>query len=115
MSGKHRDIDHWSRIASEWMEWARTPKHDEFWAYQRHCLRSSGQYRRRSRCGMWRGAGLARFEGMRLPGDGDRSGREKLVSAAKQTVGQPTVTRSRRRLICRSRSSASISPLPTTC
>ena len=38
MSGKHRDIDHWSRIASVWMEWARTPKHDEFWAYRASLL-----------------------------------------------------------------------------
>src|SRR5215813_8054260 len=28
------DHAHWSRIASEWMTWARTPNHDAFWAYR---------------------------------------------------------------------------------
>ena len=34
MSGKPTDIEHWSRIASEWTAWARAPNHDEFWAYR---------------------------------------------------------------------------------
>src|SRR5246127_4807116 len=34
MSGKPMDIEHWSRIASEWTAWARTPNHNEFWAYR---------------------------------------------------------------------------------
>src|ERR1700737_2008 len=34
MSDKHKDIEHWSRIASEWMAWARAPNHDAFWAYR---------------------------------------------------------------------------------
>jgi len=34
MSGKPIDIEHWSRIASEWTAWARAPNHDEFWAYR---------------------------------------------------------------------------------
>ena len=34
MSGKPRDIEHWSRIASEWTTWARAANHDEFWAYR---------------------------------------------------------------------------------
>ena len=29
-----RDRDHWSRVAAEWMEWARAPDHDAFWAYR---------------------------------------------------------------------------------
>jgi SAM-dependent methyltransferase len=28
------DEGHWSRIASEWLAWARTPNHDAFWAYR---------------------------------------------------------------------------------
>src|SRR5580700_4881003 len=34
MSDKHKDIEHWSRIATEWMVWARAPNHDAFWAYR---------------------------------------------------------------------------------
>ncbi len=28
------DREHWSRVYSEWIEWARTPNHDAFWAYR---------------------------------------------------------------------------------
>lgn len=28
------DWEHWSRVAKEWIEWARAPNHDEFWAYR---------------------------------------------------------------------------------
>jgi len=28
------DREHWSRVASDWIEWARTPNHDAFWAYR---------------------------------------------------------------------------------
>jgi SAM-dependent methyltransferase len=28
------DQGHWSRIAAEWLAWARTPNHDAFWAYR---------------------------------------------------------------------------------
>jgi 2-polyprenyl-3-methyl-5-hydroxy-6-metoxy-1,4-benzoquinol methylase len=28
------DREHWSRIADEWIAWARTPNHDAFWAYR---------------------------------------------------------------------------------
>jgi SAM-dependent methyltransferase len=28
------DQEHWSRVASEWIAWARTPNHDAFWAYR---------------------------------------------------------------------------------
>jgi SAM-dependent methyltransferase len=34
MSGKPVDIEHWSRISSEWTAWARAPNHDAFWAYR---------------------------------------------------------------------------------
>lgn len=43
MSGKHRDIEHWSRIASEWTAWARAPNHDEFWAYRGSLIAFIGQ------------------------------------------------------------------------
>jgi SAM-dependent methyltransferase len=28
------DREHWSHFASEWIDWARTPNHDAFWAYR---------------------------------------------------------------------------------
>jgi len=28
------DEGHWSRTATEWLAWARTPNHDAFWAYR---------------------------------------------------------------------------------
>jgi SAM-dependent methyltransferase len=28
------DQRHWSRVAAEWLVWARTPNHDAFWAYR---------------------------------------------------------------------------------
>ena len=28
------DREHWSRVANEWIEWARAPNHDAFWAYR---------------------------------------------------------------------------------
>jgi 2-polyprenyl-3-methyl-5-hydroxy-6-metoxy-1,4-benzoquinol methylase len=34
MSRKPVDIEHWSRIASEWTAWARASDHDAFWAYR---------------------------------------------------------------------------------
>src|SRR5215469_1497001 len=43
MSGKLIDIEHWSRIASEWTTWARAPNHDEFWAYRGSLLAFIGQ------------------------------------------------------------------------
>ena len=28
------DHEHWSHVSSEWIAWARAPKHDAFWAYR---------------------------------------------------------------------------------
>jgi SAM-dependent methyltransferase len=28
------DRDHWSRVAGEWIAWARAPRHDAFWSYR---------------------------------------------------------------------------------
>jgi SAM-dependent methyltransferase len=28
------DYEHWSRVSSQWIEWARAPNHDAFWAYR---------------------------------------------------------------------------------
>ena len=33
MSNSPIDREHWSRVAREWIEWARSPGHDAFWAY----------------------------------------------------------------------------------
>jgi SAM-dependent methyltransferase len=43
MSGKDVDIEHWSRIAAEWIAWARAPNHDAFWAYRASLLAFIGQ------------------------------------------------------------------------
>src|SRR5690348_7542133 len=43
MSRKNVDIEHWSRIASKWVTWARAPDHDEFWAYRASLLAFIGQ------------------------------------------------------------------------
>jgi ubiquinone/menaquinone biosynthesis C-methylase UbiE len=43
MSDKHKDIEHWSQIATEWMAWARAPNHDAFWAYRGSLLAFIGQ------------------------------------------------------------------------
>jgi ubiquinone/menaquinone biosynthesis C-methylase UbiE len=37
------DHEHWSRIAAEWITWARTPNHDAFWAYRSSLLTFIGQ------------------------------------------------------------------------
>lgn len=29
-----QDVDHWSRVAGDWIAWAQTPGHDAFWAYR---------------------------------------------------------------------------------
>ncbi len=34
MSHASSDRDHWSRVAQEWIAWARLPGHDAFWAYR---------------------------------------------------------------------------------
>lgn len=34
MTSLRKDHDHWSDVASEWIEWARAPNHDAFWAYR---------------------------------------------------------------------------------
>lgn len=33
-SGTKADQEHWSRVAAEWIAWARAPDHDAFWAYR---------------------------------------------------------------------------------
>jgi SAM-dependent methyltransferase len=34
MQGRYIDREHWSRVAAEWVTWARAPNHDAFWAYR---------------------------------------------------------------------------------
>jgi ubiquinone/menaquinone biosynthesis C-methylase UbiE len=33
-AAEHDVARHWERVAAEWMDWARTPGHDAFWAYR---------------------------------------------------------------------------------
>jgi SAM-dependent methyltransferase len=37
------DHEHWSRIATEWVAWARTTNHDAFWAYRAWLLAFIGR------------------------------------------------------------------------
>ncbi len=37
------DHEHWSRIAPEWVAWARTPNHDAFLAYRASLLAFIGR------------------------------------------------------------------------
>ncbi|HJU20088.1 MAG TPA: class I SAM-dependent methyltransferase [Stellaceae bacterium] len=37
------DREHWSRVASEWIEWARAPNHDAFWAYRESLIAFVGR------------------------------------------------------------------------
>ena len=34
MRGTDEDRQHWSRVAADWVAWARAPDHDAFWAYR---------------------------------------------------------------------------------
>ena len=84
MSGKHLDIEHWSRIACEWTTWARAPNHDEFWAYRASLLAFIGQGAGDALdvgCGEGRVSRVLKECGYRVtainPG-------EKLISAAEQ-------------------------------
>lgn len=38
-----QDIDHWTRVADDWITWARSPDHDAFWAYRSSLLDFIGQ------------------------------------------------------------------------
>ncbi len=31
---RNADSEHWANVSSEWIEWARAPNHDAFWAYR---------------------------------------------------------------------------------
>jgi SAM-dependent methyltransferase len=37
------DYENWSRVSSEWIEWARAPYHDAFWAYRDSLVAFVGQ------------------------------------------------------------------------
>jgi len=37
------DTEHWSRVSSEWIEWARAPNHDAFWAYRESLIAFVGR------------------------------------------------------------------------
>jgi SAM-dependent methyltransferase len=37
------DHEHWSRVANEWIEWARAPNHDAFWAYRESLIAFIGR------------------------------------------------------------------------
>jgi SAM-dependent methyltransferase len=37
------DCEHWSRVSREWIEWARAPDHDAFWAYRESLIAFVGR------------------------------------------------------------------------
>ena len=43
MSNAPNDRTHWSRVAREWIEWARRPGHDAFWAYRKSLVNFVGR------------------------------------------------------------------------
>jgi SAM-dependent methyltransferase len=40
---RNADTEHWSRVSSEWIEWARAPNHDAFWAYRESLIAFVGR------------------------------------------------------------------------
>src|SRR5690242_9909583 len=85
MSGKPTDIEHWSRIASEWTAWARAPNHDEFWAYRAPLISFIGHGTGDSLdvgCGEGRVSRVLKECGYRVTAIDPV---EKLISAAEQT------------------------------
>jgi SAM-dependent methyltransferase len=40
---RNADREHWSRVAGEWIEWARAPNHDAFWAYRESLIAFIGR------------------------------------------------------------------------
>jgi Methylase involved in ubiquinone/menaquinone biosynthesis len=43
MDGPLLDRKHWSRVVAEWTAWARSPRHDAFWAFREALLAYIGQ------------------------------------------------------------------------
>jgi SAM-dependent methyltransferase len=78
------DHEHWSRIAAQWMAWARTPNHDAFWAYRASLLAFIGQGEGAALdvgCGEGRVARLLKDCGYRVTATDPV---EALISAAQQ-------------------------------
>jgi SAM-dependent methyltransferase len=84
MSDKHKDIEHWSRIATEWMAWARAANHDAFWAYRASLISFIGHgtgYSLDVGCGEERVSRVLKECGYRVVAIDPV---EKLISAAEQ-------------------------------
>jgi SAM-dependent methyltransferase len=43
MTGTSSDREHWTRVAADWIAWARTPNHDALWAYRDQLLAFIGR------------------------------------------------------------------------
>jgi len=43
MAAPVSDREHWTRVAADWVAWARTPNHDAFWAYRDQLLAFVGR------------------------------------------------------------------------
>jgi 2-polyprenyl-3-methyl-5-hydroxy-6-metoxy-1,4-benzoquinol methylase len=90
MSGKQMDIEHWSRIAPEWIAWARAPDHDAFWSYRASLLTFIGRGAGDALdvgCGEGRISRVLKECGYRVTAIDPV---EKLISAAKQAGSADT-------------------------
>lgn len=79
------DHEHWSRIAAEWVAWARTPNHDAFWAYRASLLDFIGRGQGEALdvgCGEGRVACVLKECGYRVTATDPV---EDLIAAAKQS------------------------------
>ncbi|WP_142848871.1 bifunctional 2-polyprenyl-6-hydroxyphenol methylase/3-demethylubiquinol 3-O-methyltransferase UbiG [Telmatospirillum sp. J64-1] len=43
MDEPFKEREHWARVAAEWIAWARSPRHDAFWAYREALLAYLGK------------------------------------------------------------------------
>jgi SAM-dependent methyltransferase len=85
MKDADRDHEHWTRIAAQWIVWARTPNHDSFWAYRNSLIDFIGRGEGEALdvgCGEGRVSRILRERGYRVTATDPV---EQFVSVAKQT------------------------------
>ena len=85
MKDADRDHEHWTRIAAQWIAWARAPNHDSFWAYRNSLIDFIGRGEGEALdvgCGEGRVSRILRERGYRVTATDPV---EQFVSVAKQT------------------------------
>jgi len=43
MTDTNTDVKYWTKVAADWIAWARAPNHDAFWAYRDSLLTFIGR------------------------------------------------------------------------